>query len=124
MYITAVNHKIYLRGSNNSKVRGSNSSRGVFTFSGSNIKCEGNIETLLDYQTVLNGGHPPMADYCFSYLFSGCTALITSPDLPATTLSKGCYMGLFYSCSNLTTTPNLPAATLTAYCYKEMFENC
>ena len=89
-------------------------------------------------------------DYCFSYLFAGNDALVTAPDLTATTLKKycylgtfrecsnliqaselpatqmeyGCYAGLYYNCSSLTTAPALPATQLATYCYNGMFGGC
>ena len=54
-------------------------------------------------------------------MFSGCTGLISAPELPATTLKNFCYKGMFRSCKSLTTPPELPATTLGQYCYKEMF---
>ena len=116
----------------------------------SNVACIGNIETLLDYQTVLAGEHPPMGFLCFGYIFkdwvkltkaprlpaitltqscysnmfSGCTSLIEAPELPATTLASGCYGSMFYGCTSLTKAPELPATTLAEYCYNYMFYGC
>ena len=46
-------------------------------------------------------------------MFYGCTALITAPQLPATTLENNCYNAMFNGCSKLnyikamfTTTPS------------------
>ena len=61
---------------------------------------------------------------CYNGMFHGCTALITSPELPATILAPGCYSSMFASCISLTTAPVLPATTLTQYCYQGMFQNC
>ena len=81
---------LYLRGTVNKKITGdSYAYRWVLT--GSNIACTGNIENLLDYTTVKSGGHPPMADYCYQYMFYGCTSLTQAPALPATTLTTYCY---------------------------------
>ena len=111
---------------------------------------EGNIENLLDYETVNAGNHPAMANYCYFYMFrncinltippelpattlanycyrgmfSGCTGLTITPELPATTLASDCYEGMFRDCTNLTTIPSLPATALTNYCYEYMFYNC
>lgn len=40
-------------------------------------------------------------DYCYDYMFSGCSSLVTAPELPATILNEGCYYGMFYGCSKL-----------------------
>jgi hypothetical protein len=65
-----------------------------------------------------------IADYCFAYMFYGCTSLTTAPSLPATTLANQCYRYMFSGCTSLTTAPSLPATTLKSYCYDNMFEDC
>ena len=124
--ISSVGNKLYLRGTGNSRITGgSNNYRFVFTgTSALKIDCEGNIENLLDYETVSAGGHPTLADYCYNNMFYGCTALTTAPALPATTLAVGCYGYMFSGCTALTTAPELPATTLAGYCYQFMFRNC
>jgi hypothetical protein len=57
-------------------------------------------------------------------MFSGCTALTSSPALPATTLEEWCYYGMFATCTHLTTSPELPATTLVKECYASMFNGC
>ena len=124
--ISSVNSKLYLRGTGNTRITG-NSYNYSFEFTGTStlkIACEGNIENLLDYETVSAGGHPTMAENCYSYMFYGCTSLTTSPALPATTLAVGCYNAMFGDCAALTTAPALPATTLVANCYDYMFYGC
>ena len=124
--ISSAGSKLYLRGIGNTKITGSSSSY-RFVFTGTDalkIACEGNIENLLDYETVSAGGHPTMAKYCYAYMFDGCTALTSAPELPATTLTNDCYNGMFFDCTSLTTAPALPATTLGAYCYANMFRSC
>ena len=65
-----------------------------------------------------------LANYCYSYMFSGCTFLTTAPELPATTLAESCYGGMFNGCTSLTSAPELPASTLADYCYDYMFYGC
>ena len=114
---------LYLRGTGNTVITGdSYDYRWVFT--GSDISCIGNIESLLDYATVTYGEHPTMAKYCYSNMFYGCTDLTQAPALPATTLAMGCYSGMFSDCSSLTQAPALPAITLSVYCYDSMFRGC
>ena len=118
---------LYLRGTGNTKI-------GYFdeieiyyvpwTINGADVRCNGNIETLLDYATVEAGQHPAMADGCFSGLFMGCTALTVAPALPATTLAIACYTSMFAGCTNLTKAPALPATTLAEGCYQGMFASC
>ena len=124
--ISSVGSKLYLRGTGNTKITG-NSYNYKFVFTGTDalkIACEGNIENLLDYETVSAGGHPNMANNCYYYMFYNCTALTTAPALPATTLTNNCYRYMFYNCTALTTAPELPATTLASDCYNNMFEGC
>lgn len=65
-----------------------------------------------------------LKEYCFSYMFWGCTSLTTAPELPATTLAQYCYWGMFRGCTSLTIAPELPATTLAQSCYSTMFEKC
>lgn len=112
---------IYLRGTGNHKI--SDGSRdATWTFTGK--YCTGNIENLLDYQTVANGQHPVMNSGCYSNMFFNCTSLTTAPELPAVTLAKGCYDCMFRSCTSLITAPALPATTLVDRCYTRMFMSC
>ena len=100
---------------------------GVWRFQGSNIKCAGNIENLLDYKIVAAGEHPVMDEDCFYRLFNECSALTDASDLllPATTLAERCYSFMFIGCSNLIEAPELlPATTLKYECYRGMFYNC
>ena len=114
---------LYLRGTGNTVIIGSSSNyRWVLT--GSDIACIGNIENLLDYATVESGNHPTMANYCYKYMFYGCTGLTQAPVLPATTLAEGCYCSMFQDCTSLTQTPVLPTTTLANYCYAYMFYGC
>ena len=124
--ISSAGSKLYLRGTGNTKITGnSNNYRFVFTgTSALKIACEGNIENLLDYETVSAGGHPTMAENCYAIIFNGCKSLTTAPALPATTLTNGCYMYMFSGCTSLTTAPELPATTLADSCYYYMFFNC
>ena len=114
---------LYLRGTGNTVITGSSSNcRWVIT--GVDVACVGNIETLLDYATVEAGNHPTMANYCYRYMFYGCTSLTQAPALPATTLTFSCYHYMFQGCTSLTQAPSLPATTLAEYCYSYMFREC
>ena len=114
---------LYLRGTGNTIITGNNLNyRWVLT--GSNIKCIGNIENLLDYATVQSGNHSTMANYCYYNMFQGCTAITRAPALPATTLANYCYSDMFSGCTALTQAPALPATTLANYCYRHMFQGC
>ena len=65
-----------------------------------------------------------LADHCYNEMFYGCTSLITAPELLATTLADSCYAGMFCDCTSLTTAPKLPATTLSDHCYYYMFQDC
>ena len=114
---------LYLRGTGNTVITGNN--RGYnWVLTGTDIACIGNIENLLDYAAVESGEHPIMANYCYSFMFDGCTSLTHAPDLPATTLADYCYSSMFRGCTSLTHAPALPATTLANYCYSFMFDGC
>lgn len=81
------------------------------------IKANGNIQSLLNYSNQCE-------EYCYIYLFYGCTALITAPLLPAKILAKDCYYEMFAGCTSLLQAPKLPATTLIDHCYYAMFYNC
>ncbi len=150
-------HRIHLRGKKNTYMVGEydiwniyGTGVGLLNLDGQNIRCDGNVENLLDYQTVEEGNHPQMADYCYNSLFAGCEGLISAPEfpapeltmfcygmmfygctslqeapqLPATKLSYACYESMFYGCSSLVEAPELPVTTLADYCYSTMFEDC
>ena len=87
---SGANDTILFRGTGNTRICGNSiSSRWSITPSGSNkVAASGNIETLLDYTVVKNGGHPAMATYCYYGMFQDCTSLTTPPKLPETTLKS------------------------------------
>ena len=115
-------YALYFSGTGNTKITGGFSNK--WTLSGSSISCTGNIESLLDYETVAAGQHPAMADSCYNSMFRDCTSLTTAPSLPATTLAKSCYYYMFNGCTSLATAPSLPATTLATRCYYSMFNGC
>ena len=88
----------------------------LFIMTGS-IAASGNIMSLLNFSDTL-----PV--HAFMRLFMNCRSLTTTPELPATTLSKDCYRQMFQDCTSLTTAPELPATTLADSCYQLMFYNC
>ena len=114
---------LYLRGTGNTVITGHGINK-EWLITGTDVKCIGNIENLLDYATVASGNHPTMADYCYQYMFYNRTSLTQAPELPATILANYCYANMFRDCTSLTQAPALPATTLTTYCYYQMFEGC
>lgn len=118
---------LYLRGTNNYRVtdeKDEDYGSARWKLSGNSISCNGNIEKLLDWQTVQAEKHPEMSSSCFEDMFNGCSALVSAPDLPAIDLVDGCYSSMFSGCTSLTAAPSLPATTLDSSCYQFMFIGC
>ena len=113
---------VCMKGNNSNGFSTSVSSYNAFNMSGK-IGASGNIMSLL-YEDDFEGKLTIPCDYCFYYMFYGCSSLTTAPEIPATTLTDFCYDGMFYNCKSLTTTPKLPATALTRYCYSYMFKGC
>lgn len=120
-------YKLYLRGTGNTLITGNTSiPQWVFGGSATSVSVSGNIENLLDYQTVAGGGHPPMASYCFrrwmyqNTKITDCSGLI----LGGTTASQYCYATMFSGCTNLTRSPKIMLTTLAGYCCNYMYSNC
>lgn len=118
-----------------------------FGFSRVEVKCSGDIRTLIDhtaYETVATGNcrfcslfkgcealksapelhATALKEQCYRQMFEGCTSLTQAPDLPATVLKESCYQSMFTGCTALTKAPNLPATKLQNYCYQSMFSGC
>ena len=62
--------------------------------------------------------------YSYAFMFSGCSSLVNAPSLPATTISRECYSYMFWNCTSLTSIPELPATTLDNACYRNLFDGC
>ena len=114
-------YALYLRGAGNTIITGNG---GAWVLNGTDIKCIGNIENLLDYATLESGAHPNMSDSCYADMFKQCYSLTQAPELSATTLAPSCYAKMFYGCISLTRAPALPATTLATQCYSQMFQDC
>ena len=93
-----------------------------FTSTGK-IKAGGNLSSLI-------GGNTSVPrNYCFAYLFNGCTNLIDASDInfgSITSFNSKTYAfaNMFQDCTSLTAAPELPATALANYCYDNMFRNC
>lgn len=92
---------LYLRGTGNTVITGSSNTNYKWVLIGTDIKCIGNIENLLDYRIVELGDHPTLAPSCYSYMFQRCYALTQPPSLSATKLAHNCYEGMFQGCTSL-----------------------
>ena len=85
------------------------------------VQAAGDIRTLVDWA---NPTEVETSNARFARLFMDCVELVTSPELPATTLAKNCYSEMFSGCTSLTQAPELPATTLASECYQYMFFGC
>ena len=65
-----------------------------------------------------------LTDYCYNYLFGGCSALTKAPALPATVLKLRCYEQMFWECTSLTEASVMSATTVASYCCHNMFYGC
>lgn len=94
-------------------------------YSTCNFKVYGNIMSLI-YGDNFVGRSIIFARYQFANIFSGNTNLQYASNLilPATTLTESCYKGMFSGCTSLITAPELPATTLVESCYESMFNGC
>lgn len=107
------------------------------------IAASGNIQSMLNYSdkctpycyrsmfsscTVLTSTPElpatELSDYCYNFMFNRCSSLTSAPELPATELKLNCYYAMFYQCTSLTSAPELPATELFDYCYRQMFFGC
>ena len=123
-------HWIYMKGNNPDGFNQSNTNYRYFGMGG-RIKASGSIMSLIDDGDGTLLTIPKTNYYCFTYLFSGCDALLTVPELPATKLYVRCYNLMFRNCTRLTTIPYdlLPAyethaASSCAGAYYSMFMGC
>ena len=100
-------------------------SSNAWAFTGAtNLECNGKLDRLLQNALGSDVDVLTIGAYCFAYMFSNNTILITPPELPATTLDSQCYYSMFRDCTNLTIPPSLPATTLASGCYQNMFVSC
>ena len=119
-----------------------------FGFSSVEVKCSGDIRTLIDYTAYENAATgncrfislfqnctalksakelllaTALKESCYRQMFEGCTSLEQAPDLPATELQDLCYHSMFKGCTALTQAPVLQATALKGQCYRQMFEGC
>lgn len=98
-------YRLYLRGENNTNLNGGNYSG--WSLTGSNIYCEGDIETLRGY----DGNVPAMGANCYSYLFRDCTSLKSLPILSATSVADFGYYNMFAGCTGIEIYDSAPDAT-------------
>ena len=118
-----INGTLRLRGTNTYGTASASNKYSTITFTDKTVKvaCTGDIRTLLNWK---NYSTVDTQNARFCYLFNGCAALTSAPELKATTLAYYCYYCMFYGCTSLTTAPALKATKLTYGCYYSMFEGC
>ena len=85
------------------------------------VKCTGDIRTLIDYENYYCAN---TSNAKFMNFFNSMTNLKSAPDLPSMELASQCYYAMFKGCTGLTTAPELPATTLASQCYRDMFNGC
>lgn len=105
---------LYLRGTGNTVITGNNVNY-KWVLTGTDVKCKGNVENLLDYAAVESGNHPTMADYCYRHMFRDCTSLTQAPALPATTMADYCYNSMFRDCTSLKLSSSKTEEYIIAY---------
>ena len=120
-----VDDKVYFKAiGSNTKMGNNQFSYRNFVMTGK-IAASGNVNSLLEEdEDIARTMSLAGKDFCYNYMFKGCTSLTQAPVLPATTLANSCYSGIFNGCTSLTTAPVLPATTLTERCYDSMFSDC
>ena len=65
-----------------------------------------------------------LASDCYEDMFRSCTSLVECPELLSTNLADNCYMGMFWGCTSLEIVHELPATVLERRCYSSMFREC
>ncbi len=107
------------------KFKGTN---GAFCYSGNYHKFSmtGKIKSKGQITSIFNeiGGDVDMPISGCSYLFDGCTALTSAPQLPSSNIGGWCYCYMFRGCTSLVLPPSLPSKYAPAACYYYMFNNC
>lgn len=116
---------LYVRGTNTMLATTGNNYLHFVFFTSSPVECSGNVMHLYDHTQDLTAFPSTSAnDRGLKYLFQDCSSLVTSPELPATTLVPFCYNEMFNGCSSLVAAPELPANLHQQDCYTKMFNGC
>ena len=143
--------KVYVRGVNNTIFAASTAEYNKITFeTDAYVYVSGILESLLDgehevlgysksytftkffeNQAALRGADGlkieaiSNSQACYESMFNSCTNLLSSPELPATTLGFSPYRNMFIGCNSLVNGPSiLPSPTAGRFCYEGMFKNC
>ena len=110
----------------NARLASSTSVYHKFVF-GKSVAVGGNILSLLSSAEISAfPSTASSARYCLSCLFYGAKTLVDASALvlPDSAMPQYCYSYMFDGCTSLTAAPALPATTLADYCYQQMFQRC
>lgn len=116
--------KVYLRGSGNMGNDSNDSPHYYFNMDVDHI-VGGNVLSLIKKNSFLTD--TTLQAFCLNGIFLNDTHLLSAEKLNfgnLTTLSFGSFTKMFRGCSALTTSPELPATTLANSCYSNMFNGC
>lgn len=118
---------VQFRGTGRTGTDSGDSNYSYFTTSGALFNACGNLYSLLNktnYSVI--DDLTQYGKSTFRGLFRGNTGLTSAENLimKANTLSESCYYNMFSNCTKLTTSPELPARVLVIGCYWGMFEFC
>ena len=117
-------NELYMRGIRNTVIHQvSGESPTYWEFDGTDVSIFGNIEVLLDYQTVEAGNHPPMGTECFASLFQ-YWPILKGPEIGCQVVSDYCFWGMYLGCNKLRTLPKLYSITVDTGCYESMLAGC
>ena len=118
--LPAVGDKVYFAAgqSGNTAFASSNRNYTSFTLNGS-LAASGSIMSLLNATTPI---YELTADFAFAYLFLSCSALVSAPELSASTLTTSCYQQMFRRCSSLSVGPKIFAESLEPNCFSSTFD--
>ena len=98
---------------NNADTLGSNTTNfAQFVMTGS-ISASGDLMSMLNFGSICKTG-------CFCSLFSGCTSLLSAPEISAATIEGLAFSNGFRGCSNLTGAV-IQATQLSTGCFAYMF---
>jgi hypothetical protein len=115
--------KLHFKGSGLTPV--TNSGIGTFTITKS-CNLTGNCNSLLFGDNAEKNFSISEFPYAYYKLFYNCSTIkeVSKTFIPAMALSNYCYGYMFYGCTNLVNAPDLPAQTLTSNCYYNLYYNC
>ena len=125
----AAHDSIQFRG-NNKPFNNSHSNLKYFVMTGY-FRASGDVFSLYDKKCITgpkpsgNANGTSEYAYCFCGLFSGCTSLLTPPELSATWVWNNFYRKMFEGCANLKYAPKLDHITgQVNWCFERMFYGC